>query len=155
MNIVGRHKKFDKDLYKTYDGPAVVAVLAHLEGQGTWAQQGSDKYGVDIVVFSGLRPVAYIEVEVAATWTHGPWPYSDVHVLGRKGKWMLGQLGLPVSLWRLRKDLGRAVIVQDTVLSGDTLQVVPNRYMPEGEEMYCISLELIEEVTLELDEATK
>ena len=146
---MSRWKKFSEDLYREFDAPAVAAVLSHLEEQGVYARVGHDKYGVDIVVFSGFRPVAFIEVEVAATWTsEGSWPYEDVHVLRRKAKFLDGNLGLPCSLYRLSKDLTRAVVVQDHVLTGDMVELVSNRYAPEGEPMWVVPLDLVEEVRL-------
>lgn len=146
----GKHKAFDEGLYRQYDQPGIAAVLEYLDSTlGVFAKIGHDKYGVDIVVFSGLRPIAYIEVEVVRAWSTGPtWPWGDCHVLERKGKWMRGQLGLPCTLYRLSADLSTAILIPDHALEDDQLQEIRNRLVPEGELMYVVPVDRCEVVSL-------
>lgn len=145
----GKHKSFDKELYRQFDTPGIMAVLAYLEDLGLFAKVGEDKYGVDIVVYQGLRPVAYVEVEVVRAWSSGPrWPWGDCHVLERKGKWMRGQLGLPCTLYRLSADLGTAILIPDHALEDSQLQEIRNRLVPEGEMMYVLPVDRCEVVSL-------
>lgn len=145
---MGIHKKFSGELYRQYDSPGIDAVLAHLDSLGVYAKRGADKYGVDAVVYSGFRPLAYIEVEVSTNWTTGPFPYPDCHVLERKGRWMLTGIGLPVTLYRLCKDLSRAILIPDHTLAPEQLTEIPNRLVGSGEHMYCVPVSGLEEVIL-------
>lgn len=145
---MGIHKKFDKDLYKKYNEAGIQAVLSYLEDLDIYARKGDDKYGVDIVTFSGIRPAAYIEVEVVSGWREGafPWPYC--HVLERKAKWMLQGIGLPVTLYRVRADLQAAIMIPDYTLDLGQLAEVPNVLVAEGEYMYRVPTEELEQVDL-------
>lgn len=144
----GTHKRFDKDLYEQYDSPGIEAVLAYLETLGIYAKRGADKYGVDLVIYAGFRPLAYIEVEVVSAWHDGPFPWSHCHVLERKGKWMTTEIGLPVTLYRLNAELTQAILVPDYVVTTDMLQEVPNRLVEEGEMMYRVPTEELETIQI-------
>lgn len=153
---MGVHKRFSPQLYKQYDTPGIEAVLAYLDDQGVFAKVGADKYGVDVVVYAGLRPCAYIEVEVVRAWQSGPsWPWPDCHVLERKGKWMRGQLGLPCTLYRLSADLSTAILVPDHTLADDQLQEIQNDLVPQGELMYVVPLDELEVVDLRIGRASE
>lgn len=142
---MGVYKKFSPELYKQYDDLGINAVLTYLDSLGIYAKRGADKYGVDIVVYSGFRPLAYIEVEVAARWPGGTdWSFPDYHVLQRKAKFMRGQLGLPCTLYALRADLTLAIVIPDHAITEDLLVEVPNKFVAEGEMMYAVPLDRIE-----------
>lgn len=146
---MGVHKQFDEGLYKKYDEPGIQSVLTYLGDMGVYAKKGADRYGVDIVVYSGYRPLAYIEVEVVSAWDGTrAFPYHDCHVLERKAKWMVEGIGLPVTLYRLSADLSRAILIPDYVLSQDQIQEVPNRLVESGEIMYCVPTDILEEIRL-------
>lgn len=137
---MGAYKKFDKQLFDQYNGPSVDAVLNHLTKQGSFAKKNDEKYGPDIVLFSGFKPCAYIEVEVVAKWFPDrrdfPWPL--VNIPERKRKFL--KAGLPIEFWRLRNDLKKAVIISDTSVIEERLAEVPNSRIKEGELFYRIPI---------------
>lgn len=148
MTTPGKHKKFNKQLYEEYNDKAIASVLAHIESSsGMYARINPNKFGPDIILYRGYKPYSYIEVEVVSRWTNGDFPYANVHILGRKAKYL--KLGLPIEFWRLRADTQVCIIVPDYVIEKDMLQEVPNSMMPEGEQMFCVPLDLC--ITKELN----
>lgn len=145
---MGVHKRFDAELYKQYDTPGIEAVLTYLDSQGVYAKRGADKYGVDVVVYAGYRPLAYIEVEVVSAWHDGEFPWSHCHVLERKGKWMTQEIGLPVTLYRLNAELTQAILIPDYVVHSGQLEEVPNRLIETGEHMYRVPTSELETICI-------
>lgn len=138
---MGIHKKFSQELYEKNDAPAVEAVLTHLFQQGSYAGQNEDKYGPDIILFSGYKKLSYVEVEIKHNWHAGvdKFPYSTVHLPERKGRYL--RLRHPIEYWILRADLQAAIIIPDFTLSSSLLEEVPNSLVSSGERFYCVPLE--------------
>ena len=140
----GIKKRFDAELHRENDGPAVRAVLQYLHLQGIWAAQNDDKYGPDIVVYSGYTPSRYVEVEVKRGWGDTSFPFDSVHLPERKGKYLRKRLG--IEYWILNSSLTRAVIIPDYALDSSLLEEVRNKLVSSGEQFYCIPLDQCNEL---------
>lgn len=132
---MGAYKKFSTELHKEFDDSACTAVLKHLiEDLGLYAVRNDDMYGVDIVVFGGLRkPASYVEVEVKKVWRQDQdvFPWKDINIPTRKLKHL--KLGLPVEFWIFREDLKMAIIIPDFIMEKSPQVEVPNKYNESGE----------------------
>lgn len=141
---LGERKAFSRDAYQTHNDSAVTAVLEYLDDQDLWAQENDDKYGPDIVVWTGFRPTSYIEVEQRTAWKTGPWPehWAEIHIPERKGH-MYFSLALPCEHWILSADSSNALIVPDYIIREhkDSLREFRNAKVKEGELFYHIPLE--------------
>jgi hypothetical protein len=142
--VTGTYKQFNSDLYDLHDTPAVRAVLDYLDSLDIYAVRNSDKYGPDIIVYEGLRPSYYIEVEQRAKWTTGPFPrnWTPVHIPARKVH--LLSLGMRCEIWVLSMCLKFALIIPDKVSSdcaGD-LREFSNSQIAKGEQFIHIPIEL-------------
>lgn len=145
---MGAYKKFDQNLKDKYNGQSIEAVLRHLNDQGSFAKVNPEQYGPDIVLFSGFKPISYIEVEVVAKWfpDEEDFPWQLVHLPERKRKFL--KAGLPIEFWRLRNDFKKAIIIPEETITEDRLVEVPNRFVPKGEFFFrvpvseCIMKEL-------------
>lgn len=137
----GTHKKFSQEDYNNHNAPAVNAVLDYLDSQDIWAKENDDRYGPDIVVWEGLRPKRYIEVEQRKLWKTGPFPeaWSPVHIPERKGKYL--KLGLPFELWVLSMDLKFCTVIPDYVIERGELMEFSNSRIKSGELFYHVPLE--------------
>jgi hypothetical protein len=132
----GKHKKFDKSLYLEYDSLACSTVCTELGKQGLFASRNKDKYGPDIVVYSGLTPMYYVEAEVKAVWkaTQDYFPWTEINIPERKGKFM--RMRKPLEFWIFREDMARAVIIDGTYASKCPKVEVSNKYNSSGELFY-------------------
>lgn len=137
---MGYHKKHSDELYKANDSLARDTVLSYLRGHGHFAMNNSDQFGPDIVLYGGLKPLSYIEVEIKQAWQGGKFPFPTIQLPERKGKYL--RLGLPIEFWILAAGLEAAVIIPDYVITKDMLVEVPNRYIPEGELFFQVPVDL-------------
>lgn len=146
----GKFKSFDQKSWDKYDGPAVNAVLDHLDATGCWAQQNPDRFGPDIIVWEGFRPSHYIEVEMRTAWPGGDWPqtWHEVHIPERKGH-LYFSLGLNCEHWVISADLSSALIIPDVVIKDlGVLKEFRNSKITSGELFYhvpadeCIQLSM-------------
>lgn len=137
------YKQFDEKLHSENDERACNAVLRYLiETQGLYAVRNDDKYGPDIIVFSGFRkPLCYVEPEVKLVWKSHQldFPWDTVQVPSRKEKFT--KLGLPIDFWILREDLKFALVISDKLLIESPLMEVPNRYNAQGEYFYQVNVD--------------
>lgn len=139
---MSRKKKFDEDLYSSNDERARATVFRYINEQGLYAVDNPDIYGPDIIVYSGLQPKYYIEVEVKQVWKNteaGEFPYPTVQLPHRKKKFLDGPL--PIEYWILSADCSHVLIIPDSVLNDSLLVEVPNKYVSEGELFYSVLLE--------------
>lgn len=140
---MGAYKKFSTELHKEFDDSACTAVLKHLiEDLGLYAVRNDDMYGVDIVVFGGLRkPASYVEVEVKKVWRQDQdvFPWKDINIPTRKEKFL--KLGLPTEFWVLREDLNMAIVIPDIILEKAPRVEVPNKYNASGELFFKVLIE--------------
>ena len=139
-----KRKVFDQCLFDRYDQAAVDAVIQELDQVGILARRNDDKYGPDIVVWQGFRPVSYLEVEVRSGWKKGHWPerWNPVHIEERKLKYF--ELEFPCELWILNVSLKNALIVPDYVVNSSKdqeLREIPNALVPSGEKFLTVNTE--------------
>lgn len=136
-----KRKKFDESLYKEHDTPACNRILHHLiEDMGLYAVRNEDKYGPDIVVYSGFKKSCYVEVEIKKVWRadQDVFPWSEVNLPERKGKFL--KLGLPIEFYILRSDMQRAIVLPDYVVEPSPIVEVPNKYIESGEKFYKVDV---------------
>jgi hypothetical protein len=146
---VGRRKQFSTADYDQA-APAVAAVLTHLHSLGVHAVTNPDNYGPDVIVYSGLRPSSYVEVEQRQGWRSGPWParWDPVRIPERKWE-MYTQLALPCSHWVVSADCTRSLnCYVDPTTTPAILTEVSNSVHQSGERFYCIALSEWSELTL-------
>lgn len=140
--VSGRYKRFSPEDYNLHNAPAISAVLAYLDQEGIWARENDDLYGPDIVVYRGLRPVSYIEVEMRKAWTGGEFPrsWNPIHIPERKLHYL--KLGLPIEFWVLGEALDQAVVIPDYVIGEfGVLKEFANSRIMSGEMFSHIDLE--------------
>jgi hypothetical protein len=142
---MGQYKKFSQELFDSNDSRARSAVLSHFNALGLYCAENADRYGPDLLLYSGFKPSSFIEVEIKHTWKAGQdkFPWSTVQLPERKGKFR--SLGLPVLFFILRQDAQVAVVFSDNSVRDESLLVVPNKRVADGEKFFGIP---IEEVTL-------
>jgi hypothetical protein len=121
----------------------VDTIISYMEDQGLVARENDDRYGPDIVRWTGFKPTSYIEVAQRSAWREGEWPdkWDPVNIEERKIH--LFKLGLPCEYWVVSKDLKNALIIPDHVVVScmDTLEEVSNRAVRSGEKFIRIPLE--------------
>jgi hypothetical protein len=118
---------------------AVDRVLKYLESQGIDARPNlDDRFGPDIVVWKGLKPVKYIEVEQRSSWKTGPkFPWETVNVLERKLH--LFDLSLPTEIWVISVDHSTALVIgHKAVAEHGELKEISNRFVPQGEKFVVV-----------------
>lgn len=134
------HKRFDLELYRQNDVPARDAVLSYLISRGSYVVYNPDQYGPDLILYSGYRPISYVEVEIKRVWRadQEQFPWSTVQLPARKKKFATGKMHC--DFWILREDLKCALVISDVLLVDERLAMVPNRYVAEGEFFYQIPI---------------
>lgn len=135
-------KPFSTELFNENDEKARNAVMQAINDDDLYVRNNDDKYGPDLCVYRGYKHKFYIEVEIKHTWKDGtkPFPFPTVQVAARKLKYSKSTTKL-VEFWLLSSDLKSAVIILDNVLESSPIQVVPNKYEPEGEEFVQVPIE--------------
>ena len=78
-------KPFSQDLYNTNDD-AKQLIIDHLKSLGFEAYVNPDDYGIDIIYHDNPSSQKYCEVEVKHNWKGSRFPFSTVHLPGRKLK---------------------------------------------------------------------
>jgi hypothetical protein len=145
--VKGKHKRFDKELYKLYDEPAKEAMRIHLEHSGHIVTVPPENYGVDLYSEIGDLTM-YHEVEVSRGWGNGSHPYPKGSVPERKLRLCKMLKGKPLYFWMLRRDLKRAVVFGSHCLQDKFLVEVPNKQISSGEFFYRIPKQLGKEFFL-------
>lgn len=132
--MIGRHKKFDKELFEENNHAAIARVLQHVNDLGLFASLNEDIYGPDIVVYSGFRKVSYVEVERKRVWKGAEFPWITVQLPERKGKFLKKRL--PIEFWLLNESMDHVVIIPDFTLLKERLVEIRNVLVPDGELFY-------------------
>ena len=135
--MIGKHKKFDKDLYTRFDGPAKEAMRVHLELTGHVVTVPPENYGADLYSeFKNAR--MYHEVEVSQAWKEKEHPFPLGSIPERKLRLAKMHIDEPLFFWMLRLDLKRALVFPSFRLRKEFLVEVPNRKIESGEYFYRI-----------------
>lgn len=136
----GVHKKFDQETYDQQDNRAKAAALQYIHDQGLYGRiNDEDKFGPDLLIYSGYRKVSYVEVEIKLGWTGPEFPFSTVQLPERKGKFLRKRL--PMEFWILNRDCTSAVVIPDYAVVSSLLREIPNSNISSGEQFYCIPLD--------------
>lgn len=143
----GKHKKFEKDLYTQYDGPAKEAIKVHLGLMGHTVIVPPENYGPDLYSVIAFRK-CYHEVEVSQGWKCGEHPFEDGSIPERKQRLLTKVEDNELFFWMLRKDLVRALVFPSTTLLDKYLVEVSNIKIKEGEYFYRIPKKLGKEFDL-------
>lgn len=131
----GAHKRFDKDLYTKYDGPAKDAMRMHLELSGHTVTVPPENYGADL--YSEYKQaLMYHEVEVSQAWKTNEHPFALGSIPERKIRLAKMHIDEPLFFWMLRLDLKRCLVFPSFRLRKEFLTEVPNKYHPKGGEYF-------------------
>ena len=136
---MSKYKKFSQKLFNKNDAAARNAVLNHIDSIGLYAVENDDRYGPDLILYSGLKPISYIEVEVKRVWSGPDFPWDTIQLPQRKEKF--AKLKLSTEFWILNDTLDHAVIIPDTELTQDLLKEVRNKFISEGELFFQVPIE--------------
>lgn len=139
-NTMSVYKRFSEQLHRENDHAACQAVMNHINNQGLYAARNDDKYGPDVIIYSGFKPSYFIECEIKRVWKshQDTLPWSTVHIPERKRKFI--NAGLPIEFWILREDLKFAVIVSESLIVDENLVEVPNVYNSSGEYFFTVNV---------------
>jgi hypothetical protein len=133
-------KDFDQQLFDSNDGQARGRVMQFLrETWGLHVVHNSDQYGPDLVVFEGLVPKYYVEVEVKHTWRGPTFPFPTVNLPQRKEKY--SKLKLPCEYWILNSTMDHVIIIESSSLAKVIPVIVRNKYVADGEMFFQLPIE--------------
>lgn len=129
---------------------AVDYVITYLQSQGVDARLNDDRFGPDIVVWKGLRPLKYIEIEQRLAWKTGPtFPWDPVNVLERKLH--LFDLSFPTEIWVISVDKSTAMVITGkTVAEFGELKEISNRQVKAGEKFVVIPRDKVSYIDIRL-----
>lgn len=130
---------------------AVDYIIKYLQEQNIDARLNDDRFGPDIVVWKGLRPVKYVEVEQRLAWKTGPtFPWDPVNVLERKLH--LFDLALPTEIWVVNVDKTTAMVITGKVVAEfGELKEIPNRQVQSGEKFVVVPREKVVYVDIRME----
>ena len=125
----GKINKFDINLYNKYDIPARTKVKEILKD---YIIDNPDIYGADMIINSKNKcKYKYLEIQVCTQWTGEKFPYNNVYIWERKGKYDNNTLFLTLS-----KDLSKGYLFDISQLDKDK----PRRFKKYSREyIYDIS----------------
>ena len=145
----GTRKKFERELYNRFDGPAKEAIKNHLiaKGHDQEVVVPPENYGADLYSVFGHEKY-YHEAEVSQGWKEKEHPYPSGSIPERKTRLISMLEGRPLFFWMLRLDLGRALVFSSVWCVERYLVEVPNRKVKSGEYFYRIPKHLGKEFDL-------
>jgi hypothetical protein len=147
--MIGTRKKFERELYNRFDGPAKEAIKNHLiaKGHDEKVIVPPENFGADLYsIKNGLK--FYHEAEVSQGWRIGEHPYPLGSIPERKTRLIHMLDGDPLFFWMLRLDLGRALVFSAVHCTDMYLVEVPNKKVASGEYFYRIPKTLGKEFDL-------
>jgi hypothetical protein len=136
-------KKFDYDTFLENDPPSRKVLISFLDDKGVDCYPDPmGIYGIDIKGIikpntSGSRVVFY-DCEVLSGWKSGEFPWTNIHILGRKKKFVHPN----VYFCSFRSDLKAFMLVPAYLCTKERWQMVMNSSVSVGEYMYVIPAEL-------------
>ena len=130
---MGVRKKFDKDLYDTYDSIAKEAAKDALQKKGYTVCDNTDKYAQDLVA-EKEGEMFLVETEVKNVWKGPEFPYDTVQLPERKKKFFKERTLF--FIWNA--ELTHAIVFwSDDVKHLEPVEV-PNKYRYKGEYFFQI-----------------
>jgi len=133
-------KRFDRDLYDTYDNVAKNGALRYLADvcAAQELRPHSDRYGADVEYIDWRGRSGKLEAEVKAVWTGGDFPYSDINVLGRKEKYFAAG----TDLFMMAANYQDYLVIRGSNIIQCPLVEVANRYVWKGEKFFKVPIKL-------------
>ena len=80
-DLIGKHSKFNQELFEKYDTPARNVVKNAL---GEFVVDNPDKYHQDLIITDEHFKYKYIELQVCSNWVNERFPFDNVYVYERK-----------------------------------------------------------------------
>jgi hypothetical protein len=154
-------KKFDYELFRANDK------LARDIGKKYWLSQkyevmdNPDKYGPDLIVkdpifMGGLAEEFYCELEIKRAWKGKEFKYRTCQIPQRKAKFLdKSKYNMPCHFFIINNEYQYAFYIEDQDVASSPLVEVPNRYVPEGELFFQVSLDKCRLIELESNEKAK
>lgn len=140
----GKRKPFNPELYEANDLEARLRVIDFFEQKfarhGLEIGNSEDPYAPDIEVRKNGDVKAHIEVEVKQAWDYGDFPFSTIQLPERRKK--SAEIGSRFAV--LNKHFTRMAYIKPDVLLSSPLVEVKNKYVPEGEMFYQVSVDNVD-----------
>lgn len=137
--MIGRYKKFDKDLFEQNDLKSRQVVKKFFLSKNIVVNDNPNKYGVDLISDDGN---VQIEIERRPAWTTNNFPYPRVNIPERKTKFFKTD---KVSYVVVSNDFSRIGVLPGKKLINfikkDYLEESSNRLISSGEMFYKIPRE--------------
>ena len=134
LHMLGKHKPFSAALHKRNDPKFRKVVKEYLKKNDVIVDDNPDKYGVDLISEDGK---VKIEVEHRLSWQGAEFPFPDINVPERKGKFFTDK---DVSYAILNKEYTHMGVISNKklrkYLTTDNLKENPNKYVTSGELFY-------------------
>lgn len=90
----GKIQKFNNVLFEKYDIPARQKIKDVLK---EYIKDNPDKYGADMIIKSEKCKYKYLELQVCTQWRDDKFPYKNMYIWVRKGKYNNDTLFLTLS----------------------------------------------------------
>lgn len=133
-HMIGEYKPFSASLHKKNDPKSRRVVKEYLQKKDIDLEDNPDKYGVDLISKDGTVKV---EVEHRLSWQGPEFPFNEINVPERKGKFFGDK---EVSYAILNKEYTHIGIIPNKklrkYLTAENLKENPNKYVKAGELFY-------------------
>lgn len=127
----GIRKRFNRELHEQNDKLAKEVVLKYL---GSGWEENPNTRGVDLVN-NFTKQVA--ECEIKRVWRGSEFPYGDIQIPERKGKYR----NLNIQFFVLNNEATHAINFLGNSLLESRLVEVPNKFVYKGEYFYKVPIE--------------
>ena len=138
------NKSFDEKLHSKYDMLGKWWAYRLFKRYGLRLSENIDKYAVDMIAYKDGVQVGYVEVEVREAWV-GNFKWDSLNIPARKQKLLTNNL--PTRLVAFNKNGTLCFICHDVDILKSPLEEVRNKYIPEGEMFFKVSLDKIKLVS--------
>lgn len=141
--MIGKHKKFDKKLYDSFDGSAKQAVCRYLLKRGHEVVIPEEDFGADLYHIDKSNRQVHHEVEVSRCYWHGDTFVSRTTSIPERKIRLLEKGYKHLLHWMLNVPLSMACVTNmNRYCLPKFLQEVSNRYITRGEYFFKIPTEL-------------
>lgn len=134
--MIGKYKKFDKDLFEKNDPTCRQIVKKFLLKNNIVVDDNPNKYGVDLL---SEDESVQIEIEHRLSWVKDEFPYSEINVPERKAKFFSSGKVSYVIVSKNYSHIG--VITGEKIkkyINLDNLKESSNKFISSGEMFYKI-----------------
>lgn len=137
--MIGKHKTFSKALFNGHDPASRRVVKEYLAKNNILVEDNPNKFGVDLISKDGTLQ---IEVEHRMVWKEEEFPFAEINVPERKGKFFVQEC---VSYAILSENYSHIGMISGKELKkyivDENLAENRNRFVKEGEYFYKIPRE--------------